>query len=192
MDDSFSRHRQKTCRSASDSIADIWGQCKVGSMMNTINKHVKALTDFGGREARAEFWPFVGLVVASFAIAMMVMESTLILIVDGELRMDQKFVWIGLLMILMIGVLAAAVVRRLHDRGSSGAWGLLPLPFLAFAFYAMHRAALADLTDEMDSAFETAFVSGALYNISLIILIVLLAGRSEVGENRFGPPLDVS
>jgi uncharacterized membrane protein YhaH (DUF805 family) len=156
-------------------------------MSGTVLGHFNALTEFGGRETRSEFWPYVGLVVAAFAIAMMVMQIGFIFTADGPPRMDLMFVWVGLLMIPVIGVLAAAVVRRLHDRGLSGAWGLLPLPFLAFAFFAMHRAAASFLTDEPDSVFDTAFASGMLYDISLIVLIVLLAGRSNEGANRYGP-----
>ena len=34
---------------------------------------------------------------------------------------------------LAILLYAAAVVRRLHDRGKSGAWGLMPLPFILYS-----------------------------------------------------------
>lgn len=44
--------------------------------------------------------------------------------------------FIGTIVAVTIGLAillyAAAVVRRLHDRGKSGAWGLLPLPFLLY------------------------------------------------------------
>ena len=149
------------------------------------------MTQFGGRETRGQFWPFVGFVVAAFAIAMMAVEMVSIFNINGPPRMDLMFIWVGLLAIPLILLLAAAVVRRLHDRGLSGAWGLLPLPFLGFAFFAMHRASLAVPTGEPDSLFGTAFASGVLYNISLIVLIVLLAGRGDETENRFGPAPDV-
>lgn len=81
---------------------------------------------------------------------------------------------------LAIVLYAAAVVRRLRDRGKSGFWGLMPLPFILYSsiqmpnmFSAVGPTAQPDMT-----LFLSIFVSNLLYIISLIWLIVLLAGRS--------------
>lgn len=159
-------------------------------MSNTVIRHIKTLAEFAGREKRGEFWPFAGLVVAAFMILMMFIEMAFIFTADGPPRMDLMFVWVGVLMIPIVGVLSAAVARRLHDSGLSATWGLLPLPFLAFAFFAMYRASGTEFNVEADSTFNTAFASGMLYDISLIVLIVLLARRSDEGANRFGAAPD--
>jgi len=65
-------------------------------------------------------------------------------------------------------------------------------PVLGVWFFEMRREFLALGAGEPDTGFDTAFASGLLYDISLIVLIVLLVGRSNEGANRFGPsPRDV-
>jgi uncharacterized membrane protein YhaH (DUF805 family) len=88
---------------------------------------------------------------------------------------------------LAVLLYAAAVVRRLHDRGMSGAWGLMPLPFLAYTsaqllrlFGSMDRDGQADMT-----LFFTIAVGVILYWASLLALVVLLAGASNPGRNRY-------
>lgn len=87
-------------------------------------------------------------------------------------------------------LLAAAVVRRLHDCGRHGYWGLLPLPFLAGALALLPRA--FDAAGRADAAelglFFAGFFANLLYILSLGLLAVLLAGRGSAGPNRFGPP----
>jgi uncharacterized membrane protein YhaH (DUF805 family) len=156
-------------------------------MMSHIRSHLVALTDFRGREPRGEFWPYVGLVLAAAAIiAMAAVSLTLVLGGDAP-SPSQEIVGNGAIAIVVIALLAASVARRLHDRGLSGAWGLMPLPFLGIAFYTMYRRFNAVGSE---AAFNDAFVATALYNISLIVLIVLLIGRSDENANRFGPASD--
>lgn len=90
---------------------------------------------------------------------------------------------------VVISLLAAAVVRRLHDRGKSGVWGLMPIPFIVFASVAMPtlfnqfgQGGTPDL-----GLFFALFFNNALYLASLVFLIVLLCGASAHGENRYGP-----
>jgi uncharacterized membrane protein YhaH (DUF805 family) len=91
--------------------------------------------------------------------------------------------------VVIIFLLAAAVVRRLHDRGKSGAWGLMPIPFIVFASVAMpmlfnqfSQGGTPDL-----SLFFALFFNNMLYLASLVFLIVLLCGASAKGENHYGP-----
>lgn len=86
----------------------------------------------------------------------------------------------------VICLLAAAVVRRLHDRGKSGAWGLMPLPFLATGF-AMMPKIFAEPVSDM-TLFNALFFNNLVYLASLGLLIAFLAGESEKTENRYGPP----
>ncbi|MXP29604.1 DUF805 domain-containing protein [Porphyrobacter algicida] len=75
---------------------------------------------------------------------------------------------------------AAAVVRRLRDRGKSGLWGFMPFPFIIYSsiqvprmFSSIGPGAQSDMT-----LFFSIFFSNLLYIITMIWLIVLLAGQS--------------
>jgi uncharacterized membrane protein YhaH (DUF805 family) len=89
-------------------------------------------------------------------------------------------------------LLAAAVTRRLHDRGRRGWWGLVPLPFLVVGMTAFPRLFKTTLAGEMtpDSlrVFGLMFANNLLYLGSLALLVILLAGASQPNANRFGPP----
>jgi uncharacterized membrane protein YhaH (DUF805 family) len=82
-------------------------------------------------------------------------------------------------------LLAAAVARRLHDRGRSGFWGLMPLPFLASGFLLMPRLFKAAEPDF--SLFGYLFLNNLIYLAALGTLVVLLAGAGEPRDNRYGP-----
>lgn len=88
---------------------------------------------------------------------------------------------------LAILLYAAAVVRRLHDRGKSGFWGLMPLPFIAFSSVQMPRmfASFGMETQPDMGLFFSIFVSNLLYIITLVFLIEMLAGPSGPTPNRF-------
>ncbi|WP_165189096.1 DUF805 domain-containing protein [Caulobacter soli] len=92
-----------------------------------------------------------------------------------------------------VALLAAAVTRRLHDRGRRGWWGLPPLVFLTTGmilfppiFQTMMRQ--SDVSPGTLAMFGLIFANNILYLASLGLLIFLLAGASQAGENRFGPP----
>jgi len=93
---------------------------------------------------------------------------------------------------LAVLLLAAAVTRRLHDRGRRGWWGLPPVVFLAVGLTLFPRFFRSTLTGEMTAEsmkmFGLIFANNMLYLASLGLLILLLAGASQAGENRFGPP----
>ncbi|HWW25157.1 MAG TPA: DUF805 domain-containing protein [Caulobacter sp.] len=93
---------------------------------------------------------------------------------------------------LAVLLLAAAVTRRLHDRGRRGWWGLPPLPFLIVGMTVFPRLFQRTLTGEMTpdtiKLFAVLFTNNMLYLASLGLLIFLLVGASQPGENRFGPP----
>lgn len=98
---------------------------------------------------------------------------------------------------LAVGLLAAAVTRRLHDTGRSGWWGLPPTVFLATGLmlfprlmkymtkYMMQEAEAPPL----DLAF-LLFANNLLYIICLGGLIILLVLDGTKGPNRYGPRPD--
>ncbi|MBI1187809.1 MAG: DUF805 domain-containing protein [Alphaproteobacteria bacterium] len=89
---------------------------------------------------------------------------------------------------LIAFLFAAAIARRLHDRGMSAFWGLLPVPFVVFAFIAMPML-MNGFSGESPNLglFAALMLNNFSYLISLVVLIVLLCGRSTKGENRYGP-----
>jgi uncharacterized membrane protein YhaH (DUF805 family) len=82
---------------------------------------------------------------------------------------------------------AAAVGRRLHDRGKSGLWGLMPLPFIIYSSVQMPRmfASVGTRAQPDLTVFFSIFLSNLFYIITLIWLIVWLAGPSEPAPNRY-------
>ena len=89
--------------------------------------------------------------------------------------------------LIVAALLAAAVVRRLHDCGKSGGWGLLPVPFLLFGSLAIPKVFTQNPPDII--LFFGIFINNLLYLVSLVTLIVMLAGESSVDVSR---PLDRS
>ena len=88
---------------------------------------------------------------------------------------------------LTVLLYAAAVARRFHDRGKSGAWGLMPLPFLAYTsvatallFGSIGRGGEPDI-----GLFLTIVLSNILFWAALLALIVLLAGAGDPEPNRY-------
>lgn len=86
--------------------------------------------------------------------------------------------FLGLTFGLAILLYAAAVVRRLHDRGKSGFWGLMPLPFIIYSSIMMPRM-FTSMSDPNMSLFFSVSLSNMLYIVTLIWLIVILAGPSD-------------
>lgn len=152
---------------------------------------------FSGRDTRAQFWPFAGVAVALYLVVGWLVLTPLIWGAIGgpsenapEALMDSvgPFLVGSLAMfVALIGLLAAAVARRLHDAGRSALWGLLPLPFVAysgtmfFRVFSQFQGGAPDM-----GLFLSVFVSNVLYMVCVVTLIVLLAARSAPGENRYG------
>jgi uncharacterized membrane protein YhaH (DUF805 family) len=84
---------------------------------------------------------------------------------------------------LAILLYAAAVVRRLHDRGKSGFWGLMPMPFIIYSSIMM-PIVFASAREPNMALFFSIFFSNMLYIVTLIVLIVFLASPSEPISNR--------
>jgi uncharacterized membrane protein YhaH (DUF805 family) len=88
---------------------------------------------------------------------------------------------------LSILLYAAAVCRRLHDRGWSGLWGLMPLPFVLYVLVQSVRMIDSLSRGEQPNSMTILTVATAslLYWATLLALILLLAGASEPGPNRY-------
>jgi len=94
---------------------------------------------------------------------------------------------------VLIVILAAAVSRRLHDRGRSALWGLTPLPFLVFAFFAFSRLLGALRTSNFSlRTFLLLFANNGLYLVVMALLLLQLVLPTKPVSNRFGPPGDLT
>ena len=85
-------------------------------------------------------------------------------------------------------LLAAAVTRRLHDRGLPGFFGLAPVPFLTFGLYGMARL-MADFgtTEGIPPMFYAVFLNNMIYLAVLLGLVIVLSLPGQKRENRYGP-----
>jgi len=99
---------------------------------------------------------------------------------------EHFFVAGGLMFAALVGLLAAAVARRLHDRGFSGYWGLMPLPVVAYCSSMMLLLNSQFETGQPDMRLVFSISASFLLYSAVIWLVVLLARRSALGPNRFG------
>lgn len=163
---------------------------------------------FTGRDSRRLFWPFglcvVGLVyVVTTALAQATVLQGMFQIYHASqrggneagqafaetfARMEALWLPYAISEAVAVLLLAAAVTRRLHDRGWSGAWALIPLPFLVLAIVGMPGAfdrAMTGVNDPGDPQ-GLVFLAGPLAFLMLIGLGVLLALKGTPGPNRYG------
>ena len=105
-----------------------------------------------------------------------------------ELMPDFSSMMLGMNTVMAVAalLLAAAIVRRLHDRGRSGFWALLPLPFLAFASIVTPGVMAAGSPDL--GMFFVLFLNNMIYIGTLVALVVILAGPSAAEPNAYGKP----
>lgn len=99
-----------------------------------------------------------------------------------ELVPDMGNIMTGMSIVFAVTILllAASVARRLHDTGRSGAWGLMPLPFIVYAMVMMPR--FFGASDPDMGLFFSIFINNFLYIGSLVLLVVLLTKPSKAGE----------
>jgi uncharacterized membrane protein YhaH (DUF805 family) len=182
----------------------------------SIRLNLAGLFRFSGRETRGEFWPYaiflfllsmaVGIVVAGFVMADMFVRLQRYIAVHPEglptpvpgqpamlppeLTPDLTVMTVPSMVanVVIVLLLAAAVVRRLHDRDRTGLWGLLPLPFTIVSMINRDAAMAQAMGQREPSRIELLmFMTVPLFWLALIVLIVLLAGEGSRGPNRFGP-----
>ncbi len=95
---------------------------------------------------------------------------------------------LGVSVALVAALLAAAVTRRLHDRGLPGFVGLAPLVFLTVGLFGMQRMMASLDSPEIDEGlFFLLFANNILYMAALAGLVILLALPGHPKPNRYGP-----
>lgn len=128
---------------------------------------LKYLFKFGGRASRSEFWWFMLFIF-------LVNLATGIVFMFLPLRLVASLNLVVSLMLLPANL--GVTVRRLHDRGMSGWWLLVPIGclFLALLFGA-----------------QSSPLGNALSLSMCVCYLVILCMPSQKSANRFGPPPDM-
>ena len=118
-------------------------------------------------------------------------EPNATLMPDMEVMLMPLFVLVPIFVLLT----AAAITRRLHDRGLRGWIGAIPAVLcVAGSYMMMKNFGQISRTGEPDFAsFFAVFFLTLAYNASLIILIIFLCLPTKPQANQFGePPLPPS
>lgn len=192
----------------------------MAKLSQSFRYNLARLASFSGRESRADFWPYaIALFLGSMALSYLAFIPAMVGMLDRigrfveenpdrslldaapgqppgtlppELMPDMtSYVHISILVYAVFALLiAAAAVRRLHDRDRSGLWALLPLPFWVAAWTISllqdPRAMFAPPPEDAWLA-QLALLNSLPTWGMLIWLTVLLAGDGTKGDNRYGP-----
>lgn len=172
-----------------------------GGTMNPIVRGFKKLADFKGRDRRGQFWPYAGVVCAVWFV-MQGVAGNLVMFTAMSSGDEANFA-IAFIGTMVVGVvvlaclLAAAVSRRLHDRGLSGRWALIPFGLLVtmMAGFGALFGSLWTQGPSDDPVAGMGFMLGmlgimlgnVLYMATLVTLIVFLSLKGKTGQNRYGP-----
>jgi len=164
-------------------------------LIEAVRHNLRNLLHFAGRERRGTFWRYVlVLYVAQMALGMLA-SWAMMAAMFGPARagafdtmFDTILLFSAISAAMFVLMLAAAVVRRLHDSGRSGLWALLPLPFLVAGMWGLHafRASIHERGDPPIS-FGLIMANNVIYLAVVGYLIFLLARSGTAGPNRYGP-----
>jgi uncharacterized membrane protein YhaH (DUF805 family) len=177
----------------------------MNGIIATIGHGLMGVARFSGRDTLGQFWVYTAFVFALLFVATIsavLPPIAYAYVVDqavsgpmGEAGVnavpDIRGILYPLMALAVLAVLllAAAVVRRLHDRDRAGIWGAIPLPFLAIGFTLTPGVfdSFAGGGEPNVAAFFLLFFNNVAYLLSLLWLVILLVCAGTPGTNRFGP-----
>ena len=190
----------------------------MANLLARIGYGARNVAQFSGRDTPGQFWPwtifvFILSTVAAFVVMLPPMLNAMLrmfqaldaagpqppgepippqlmdaFIADYAAEIGALALPLAAINLMTVLLLAAGVVRRLHDCDRTGAWGLLPLPLMAISLLNMSASLALAMGRRPMSAWETAAsMTSAFYWLAVIALIVLLVGDGTRGPNRFGP-----
>jgi len=135
--------------------------------------------DFGGRSGRSAFLAYI---VISQIIAALV-GFTAIWFLDVTMHQRLAFT----LQVLAIAPLPALAVRRLHDFGFSGRWGLILIALIirALALDGIGLLAGEDIRSLIEG--PLSYIDWLLFLPCIALYVLLLAAPGTRGDNRYGP-----
>jgi uncharacterized membrane protein YhaH (DUF805 family) len=180
--------------------------------LGSLRHCLAGLLRLSGRDSRAQFWPYASTLFLLSMVAMQLCMSRLMSGFaayaaahpersDGFGRtaihatppqvlavMQNILTTVSVIAAIFIALVGAAVVRRLHDRGRTGLWGLLPVVFLATGIFGMGRMfGQVGPAGPNPGIFFLIFVNNLVYLVALVALVVFLAGPGMAGPNEYGP-----
>jgi uncharacterized membrane protein YhaH (DUF805 family) len=142
--------------------------------MNKYSAVVRKYADFHGRASRSEYWMWI--LMNSIIISLLSVIDIFLL----NLGMyGLSFVYFLVIALPTLAVL----VRRLHDTGHSGWWGLLPFCY-AWIYRVVPHSMLVRVLPP--SSWLNVILS-LTYILALVLLIVFLIRDSEPDQNKYGP-----
>lgn len=124
------------------------------------------LFSFKGRIGRRDFWIWIILWVVSMTL--------LFTLANGGML---DFQMAAFMLVCLVWPTACVTVKRLHDRGRHGAWGLLMV--LAWMLLSGHWAMLND---------TLAWAVGRLVPVAIVVVMLIDLGAfvGTQGENKYG------
>jgi uncharacterized membrane protein YhaH (DUF805 family) len=196
--------------------------------MSLLGRHLTGLADFSSRENREPFWLWILICYAVHTVASMIIMIPLMMsmldrmapMMQGDPHrfdshpelvfqmiapmMSGMMVFYAVLGVVWLALIAAAVVRRLHDSDRSG-WWASPVfvlhvvgPLLSMStfpqFFGRMGAIRKDMTPDQVNAvmmpamqsFMWVWLIGMIGFVIMIVLIVFLCQPGTRGQNRYG------
>lgn len=151
---------------------------------SNVTRGLRVIGTFAGRDSPAQFWPYAAVVlvvtfITSFVLDAVIIALSVVLGGDSGISAVPLIILIvtAVSAIIVAAVLAAAVTRRLHDRGHSGAWAFPPLVLLLGGMGLMTPlfAAAGQTPEPPPALFLVTFGVIVLYFIALGLLVLQLA-----------------
>lgn len=124
------------------------------------------LFSFKGRIGRHDFWVWIGLWLVAMALLFILVANTFL---DAQTA--------AFMLVCLLWPTSAVVVKRLHDRGKSGLWGLLMIA--AWVLLAGNWALLGGIWSWIVGRFVPTLVL-------VMLLLDLGAFVGTLGENKYG------
>lgn len=160
------------------------------AFFTSIAHNLTSLWRFSGYDTRSLFWPYaITVCVLLYAAMMTIVLPEMERMVTGSSRPEDVFAidmsgmmrWSLLFTAVATMLLAASVVRRLRDRAKSPFWALPPVA-LTIVTSVTSPTNLQGMLALPGWATFAIFLASLTMQISLIYLIILLAGRSRSGS----------
>jgi uncharacterized membrane protein YhaH (DUF805 family) len=172
---------------------------RMDTLFKSLRYNAARIADFSGKDSRAQFWPYAGVVLVLGFIGLVVVllhdwsamlreMSSLVGVAPTETfaNMPQTALRMGIPLAGVVVLLAAAMVRRLRDGGRSAFWALLPFPFLGVGLWGMsHLMSVAATGGAVDLARLMAIIlCNMAYLAALAWLIALLGAESSAPSSQ--------
>ena len=172
------------------------------SVRDIVVRGLRSSARFSGRDTRRQFWIYSGCVFGALFVPMQIVMVVALMPSFGTVPQPGTapadigpppafFAVLGLFIVALVLLLAAAVARRLHDTDRSGALGFLPLPFLGIGLIGM-ATLFDDFGGEPEAGdfgrFMLMFLNNVVYILALALLVWRLVSAGTDGPNHYGPP----